>query len=86
MAITLSWSPPEITNGIIISYSVNVTAGPDIVSANAMTSAPSYLATNLTPFTNYTFRVAAMTSAGIGMSAELIVVTAQDGKMIIGVT
>ena len=51
-----------------------------------MTLSPSYLATTLTPFTNYTFRVAAMTSAGIGMGAELTVTTAQDGKMIIVVT
>ena len=53
-----------------------------MVSANAMTSAPSYLATNLTPFTNYTFRVAAMNSVGFGMGAELTVATAQDGKII----
>ena len=83
VAITVSWSPPEITNGIIISYYVNVTGPDNIISANAMTSARSYVATILTPFTNYTFRVAAMTSAGIGMGTVLTVATAQDGKMTI---
>jgi hypothetical protein len=43
-----------------------------------------FTATSLSPFTNYTFEVAAVTSAGAGMSAVLTVTTDQAGKIRLG--
>ena len=77
-SVTVSWQEPEMPNGNIIHYLVTVTSGSQLI--NEMTTDLSFFADELTPFTNYTFAVSAVTSAGEGMSVELTVITAQDGK------
>ena len=39
----------------------------------------TFMATTLSPFTNYTFAVSAVTSAGAGTSVEIVLATEQDG-------
>ncbi len=78
-SITASWQEPETTNGIIIRYLVNVTRGSESVM-NEMTVETNFTAMDLLPFTEYTFDVAAVTSAGAGMSGMATATTAQDGK------
>ena len=63
--VELDWDTPSITNGDIIGYSVKV--GEVEVRGcggwgDAM--ATSYDVTGLTPYTGYTFTVAACTTAG----------------------
>ena len=77
-SITVSWQVPEITNGRIINYMVNVTSGSGVISRNT-TLDTTFVATTLSPFTNYTFAVSAVTSAGAGTSVEIVVATEQDG-------
>ena len=79
-SVTVSWQEPEITNGVIIHYLVTVISGPQLINEDEMTTDLSFSADELTPFTNYTFAVSAVTSAGEGLSVELTVITAQDGK------
>jgi hypothetical protein len=83
-SITVSWLAPEITNGLIIHYLVNVTDGSQLIRETMMSMETEFTATSLSPFTNYTFEVAAVTSAGAGMSAVLTVTTEQAGKIRLG--
>jgi hypothetical protein len=81
-SITVSWLEPAVTNGTITGYVVNVTSDSEVVSINAMTAETCYMVSLLTPFTNYTFRIAAMTNAGTGMSAVITVATLQSGRQL----
>jgi hypothetical protein len=83
-SITVSWLQPEITNGLIIHYLVDVTDGSQLIRETMMSMETEFTATSLSPFTNYTFEVAAVTSAGAGMSAVLTVTTDQAGKIRLG--
>ena len=58
---------------------LNVTSGSGVISRNA-TLDTTFMATTLSPFTNYTFAVSAVTSAGAGTSVEIVVATEQDGE------
>ena len=66
--VLITWENPDSAdiNGVITGYVINVT----IVSTGQtfqMTSMTrSLLLENLLPFTTYTYRVAAMTSSGVG--------------------
>ena len=66
--MTLSWMEPDMPNGIIIRYQVEYrvtsTDQSSILLQNA-TSLPTIL-TGLLPYTEYSFRVAAVTREGIG--------------------
>ena len=78
--INVSWLEPDIINGTIVHYLVNVRDGSQLISESVMVSDNFFMANSLLPFTNYTFEVAAVTGAGAGMSAVLTVATLQDGK------
>ena len=72
-------------NGVIDNYIVRF--GPEggvrsesIVQSGGFDVAGTYNASGLTPFTNYSFEVAAMNSAGTGpFTAPLTVETKEDG-------
>ena len=79
-SINISWMIPETTNGNIIHYLVNVRRGSELITTNATRMNTEFAANNLSPFTNYTFEVAAVTSAGAGASVMIIAATQQDGE------
>ena len=51
-----------------------------LLSSNSVTDT-TFVADMLSPFTSYSFEVAAVTNAGIGMSVMTIAITDEDGKL-----
>ena len=90
-SVTLHWNVPRIPQGSIHRYEIliNSSSGQrvfDIVGRGAVPDLYFYnipnltfTATNLTPFTNYTFEVAGVNSFGTGDSVRLTASTDQDG-------
>ena len=87
ISITAGWNTVECIerNGEIANYIVRF--GPEggvqsesTVQSGGIDVAGTYNASGLTPFTNYSFEVAAVNSAGTGpFTATLFVVTEEDG-------
>ena len=75
-------------NGVIVNYIVRF--GPEggvqsqsTVQSGGIGVAGTYNASGLTPFTNYSFEVAAVNSADTGpFTAALLVVTDEDGEFV----
>ena len=67
-------------NGIITNYIVVIQeqGGANVISS---TVDRTFSATELTPFTNYTFQVAGVNDAGTGVFAVLTITTDEDGLL-----
>ncbi len=83
--ITLTWTEIDCLdrNGVIISYMIQYGEGTNRnITITTPSSATSHLITDLKPFTEYTFTVAGVNSAGTGSfsSASLVTRTAEDSK------
>ena len=76
-SISLSWDKPELTNGKIISYTVQWASFGDSYESTELIGADvfDYTIGNLTLYTNYSVEVFARTSAGRGENDQLVVVT-----------
>lgn len=77
---TISWSPPETPNGIIIAYEVSYlqTANPQNVTCiNTTDQATNLSLHELQPETQYTFTVRAYTQAGAG-EESIVMYTTSD--------
>ncbi len=83
-SITVSWMVPEIPNGNIIRYELTISSSSleasGLGSFNITSQTLEYVATMLSPFTNYTFEVAAVTGAGRGNSVTATNRTDESGK------
>ena len=82
----LEASPPPISNGIIIIYTVsyNVNGSTNMITINftAVNQQLNSTVGSLLPFTNYVFRVRACTIAGCGLPSEsVIAMTLEDCKL-----
>ena len=55
--------------------------GGNIVHGDFNTSSRTFSATELTPFTNYTFRIAGVGYNGVGVYAKLTITTDEDGLL-----
>ncbi len=82
-SITVTWDTIACIerNGIITSYTVEF--GP---SGNTLTIAGitelTFTANELTPFINYTFRVAGVNSVNTGIYSDIIIITTlEEGKV-----
>ena len=64
-----------ITNYIVV---LQEQGGTNVISS---TVDRTFSATELTPFTNYTFQVAGVNDAGTGFFAVLTIITAEDGLL-----
>ena len=73
----MAWTPIECIerNGVITNYAGMLVGGPGEV--NLMDRALT--ASRLTPYTNYTFRVAGVNSAGTGPFTEITLTTGEEG-------
>ena len=85
-SIAFNWQAPPVSeqNGIIISYTINVTETRSSYGLQQMVhrSQTSITVTSLLPFTTYSCSIAASTSVGIGpFSTLLIATTFEDGMM-----
>ena len=83
-SITVTWQTPAITNGVIVRYELSISSdaltGSGQGEFNITDSELEFTATMLSPFTSYTFEVAAVTGAGRGASVTVIDITDEDGK------
>ena len=78
-SIQLSWERPSTPNGIITHYSLmyNAVDGPS--SDPILFSDTIFTVNNLNEYTEYVFRIAAATSAGLGPVTVTSSRTAEDG-------
>ena len=67
-------------NGMITGYIV-VLQEQGRTNVISSTVDRTFSATELTPFTNYTFQVAGVNDAGTGFFAVLTIITAEDGLL-----
>ncbi len=80
-SIMLSWVVPEEVNGIIVRYELTISSN-SLGQGNFSISGAAFefTAMMLSPFTIYTFEVAAVTGAGRGASVTVTDITYEDGK------
>ena len=85
-SVSLQWSPSFDGNSAIVQYVVQYAGGIDNTTWSAAektdSQQPSYVVTNLHPYANYTFRVAATNSIGTGdfSDSSSVALTSQDSK------
>lgn len=83
-SITLSWQAPEDSNrnGIIRRYDIVATnfATNQVRRISTVSDREMIIISNLEPFTNYSIRVAAYTVSLGPFSADLDVITMEDGE------
>ena len=76
ITVRLKWIPPsrETQNGILLRYSILYSRTDRDIEQEVLVSASlqSHDVTNLAAYTDYTFRVAAVTSAGTGVYCEYV--------------
>ena len=82
-SITLLSRPPATPNGIILRYVLyrnsNVSQTKDPIASED--AGPTFIEENLTPFTEYSFHVAACTAAGCGNSPMVVIYTDEAPPM-----
>ena len=80
----MTWDTIECidSNGIITGYTVvfQEQGGANVTSSTS-TEDRVFSDTELTPFTNYTFRVAGVNDAGTGVFAVLTITTDEEGLL-----
>lgn len=69
VSISLVWSPPDDPNGIVLRYQLQ-RDGATVYSGSKL----SFVDTNLSPFTSYTYYVFSITAAGSAKSVDRLVV------------
>ena len=82
-SLSLIWNPPlpENQNGVIIRYTVNITVLATIQMFQLFSDNNSITVSSLSPYTTYSFIIAAETAVGVGpFSGAYTVMTATDGK------
>ena len=78
--VELSWSVPNVTNGILLYYSVVFTNSTDTLIMIYDYKTFSNIITDLNEDTFYSFVIYANTSAGNGANSSDSVVTFEDRK------
>ena len=83
-SIVVTWGEIDCIerNGMLTGYTMIFREqGGDIVHGDFNTTSRTFSATELTPFTNYTFRIAGVGFDGVGVYAELTITTDEDGLL-----
>ena len=84
-SVSLSWNEIECIerNGMISNYTVEfLSLGGSVIAGVLMVNERRFTANGLTPFTNYTFRVAGVNSNGAGpFSVPTIIETPEDSTL-----
>ena len=83
--VELSWQPPPQSsrNGIIINYAAQYSSVDQVSDSVVNSTSTQVMITGLHPYTNYTFSVAAETSAGLGpYSDSVLVETLESSKRV----
>ena len=71
-SVTLQWNPPEILNGVLTQYSIQLNGSNN---SNSSSSELMYTIGGLSPDTVYVLQLRAHTGAGAGPLNNLTVVT-----------
>ncbi len=83
--IELTWEPPkpEDQNGVITSYSVTIVEAEtaNVLELEIAQTQPVLVVHSLHPYYTYQCSVAAATTIGIGPTAEVTVVTDEQGEI-----
>ena len=81
-SITVTWDTIECIerNGILTGYTV-VFQEPGWANVSSNTVDRTFSATELTPFTNYTFQVAGVNDVGTGPFTDIITITTDEGGL-----
>ncbi len=66
MSITLSWSPPLVTNGRIIQYHVHLVECPTDILTITTVMDTNLMLVDLHPHYTYKYQVSAATAVGVG--------------------
>ena len=82
----ITWEPPTVPNGVILSYAVTVSLVNTSqqlfnLTARGPTAGDGFLISNLRPYQTVTIGVAASTSIGTGPSAFLTATTEEYGNI-----
>ena len=80
-SVNVSWNEIECIerNGMITNYTVEfLSLGGSVIPGVLMMNERRFTANGLTPFTNYTFRVAGVNSINRGPFSDLTIRTAED--------
>ena len=82
--VRISWSPPRYHNGFITKYHAYYKKTKTIIVVRDTTKETSYVVTDLTPYTNYSFWVRAETSAGVGNKClQRAIMTHEGGNSVL---
>ena len=80
-SVILDWTESTMPNGVVIHYIINVTKVDTVETFTINVTDTEHEVTGLTPYTNYTFTVAAVNGAGVGnVSTTVTVQTAEGGE------
>jgi len=77
--IRLSWAVPDVTNGILLNFTIIYSNSTNIFVATYDNSTFEDTINNLNKYTEYRFVIFANTSAGAGDTATTTVRTLEDG-------
>ena len=69
-AILLTWLPPQVPNGVIISYQVNYSMSGQLVTL-LLDNISNYVVSDLEEYTWYTFTISSFTRIGQGPSTSV---------------
>ena len=81
--VELSWSVPNVTNGILLYYTVVYTNNTDTLIVVHDNGTFSDIITNLNEDTFYSFMIYANTSAGVGRNSTYTIITFQNREFLI---
>ena len=84
-SVNVSWNEIECIerNGMITNYTVEFSSlGGSVIPGVLMVNERRFIASGLTPFTNYTFRVAGINTYGVGPFSNVTTIqTAEDSML-----
>ena len=78
-SVTLDWTESTMPNGVVIHYIINITNVDTGVTFTVNVTDTKHEVTGLTPYTNYTFTVAAVNGAGVGNASTTVTVQTAEG-------
>ena len=81
--IILNWTEPAVPNGAVTSYVITVTNGVTGEVFTVNTTDTEFEVTGLTPYTNYTFTVAAVNGVRVGSASNPVTVQTAEGGVFV---
>ncbi len=81
-SVVLSWDEPQVSNGIIVSYTVfyNLTGGNVSIIVDVL-SGRRYVVSELVAYTYYEFVITAETKIGSGPTTTIVIQTSESSKL-----